>query len=61
MESKPIREVKSGERTLDGWTYASDPTEQPDGSWSVLMMTPAGLRRMVDFDDGDKASDVPVA
>jgi hypothetical protein len=59
MDSKPIREVKAGERATSGWTYLSDPAEQPDGSWSVLMQAPSGQRRIVDFDNGDKASDVP--
>jgi len=56
---KPIREVQAGDRTEAGWIYISEPAEQPDGSYSVMMRAPSGMRRLVDFDNGDAPSDVP--
>lgn len=56
---KPISLVQPGDRTPDGITYLSEPAEQPDGSWSVVIRYPSGRREVIDFDNGNAASDVP--
>lgn len=58
---KPIRDVRPGDQAINGWTYLSEPCEQPDGSWSIMAHPPSGPagRRLLDFDSGDADSEVP--
>jgi hypothetical protein len=57
--AKPIRDVRPGDVTPAGWAFISEPAEQPDGSWSVMMRAPSGQRQVIDFDSGDASSDAP--
>ena len=61
MKTKPIRDVRSGERTDHEvpWTYYSDPEERKDGSWVAVIVPPWGLRQIIEFADGDADSAVP--
>jgi hypothetical protein len=57
-QPKPIRDVRPGDRTESGITYISEPAEQPDGSWSVVIQYPSKCREVIDFDNGDADSEV---